>query len=245
MIYITGDTHGDQYQWSEKIAPALGEGDQIIVVGDFGVGFWNGRYWDEEQFFDWLSEQPYTVLFIDGNHENFQKLGTYPVESWNGGKIHRLRDNLIHLMRGEVYQMDGKSLFTFGGGYSIDKYRRKEGISWWPEEMPSQEEYQNAERNLEMAGNCVDYIITHTAPSESVYYLSTMRNLGIMDNVVEERPLTTFLDEIQRRISYKRWYCGHFHVDVALWRGQTVVFQSIRELESGRLVRRWEAGYGL
>lgn len=153
MIYDTGDIHANQYKWVEQIHPALSSGDILIVNGDFGIGFWNGRYWSEETFFDWISEQEYTVLFVDGNHENFNKLNDYPIELWNGGRVHKIRHNLIHLMRGEVYNIDGISVFAFGGGYSIDKYRRQENVSWWRQEMPSEEEYKNALCNASKGHN--------------------------------------------------------------------------------------------
>lgn len=241
MIYDTGDIHANQYKWVEQIHPALSSGDILIVNGDFGIGFWNGRYWSEETFFDWISEQEYTVLFVDGNHENFNKLNDYPVELWNGGRIHKIRHNLIHLMRGEVYNIDGISVFAFGGGYSIDKYRRQENVSWWRQEMPSEEEYKNAEKNLQKVDYQVDYIITHTAPSESVYYLSVMQRLAVNKNVVEEQPLNTFLDHIRQQVTYKHWYFGHFHIDIELWRNQTAVLSSIRELETGRIVKQWNS----
>lgn len=65
MIYITGDTHGNQFKWLEQIDPILKEGDIIIVCGDFGIGFFQQKYSSEESFYDFISEQPYTVLFID------------------------------------------------------------------------------------------------------------------------------------------------------------------------------------
>ena len=179
------------------------------------------------------------VLFVDGNHENFDNLYSCPVEDWNGGKIHKIRHNLIHLMRGEIYQIDGVTIFTFGGGYSMDKYLRQENVSWWPQEMPSEEEYRNAEQNLQKVDYQVDYIITHTAPSETVYYLSKMRRLGI-EKIVIERPLTTFLDNIRISVAYKHWYFGHFHVDEELWRNQTAILSTIRELESGKIVKEWD-----
>ena len=107
MIYITGDTHGNQFKWLEQIDPVLKEGDIIIVCGDFGIGFFQQKYSSEESFYDFISEQPYTVLFIDGNHENFNLLNSYQVESWNGGHVHKIRHNLIHLMRGEIYIIGG------------------------------------------------------------------------------------------------------------------------------------------
>lgn len=240
MIFITGDTHGDQYKWVEQIEPVLSPADTMIVCGDFGVGFWNGRYRSEEAFYDFLNEQKYTVLFVDGNHENFEKLFNYPVEMWCGGKVHKIRQNVIHLMRGEIYCIEGHSIFVMGGGYSIDKYRRTEGVSWWSQEMPLEEDYENALANLQKVDFKVDYIISHTAPSETVYYLSTLRSLGIKNTVTEELPLTSFLDGIQRKVDYLHWYFGHFHVDLELWRKQTVILNSVRELVSGRIIRQWE-----
>jgi hypothetical protein len=244
MIFLTGDTHGNQYKWVEQIESILTPSDIILVCGDFGVGFWDGRYWSEELFYDFISGQEYTVLFIDGNHEDFNKLNSYPVEVWCGGKVHKLRHNLIHLMRGEVYSIEGNSIFVMGGGYSIDKYLRTEGESWWPQEMPSEEEYKNAVVNLEKVNNQVDFIITHTAPSETVYYLSTLRSLGIKNNVTEELPLTMFLDEIQQKVTYRYWYFGHFHVDVELWRNQIAVLSSVRELSTGKIIRQWDSYEG-
>ena len=241
MLYDTGDTHANQRKWLKEIHPVLKPGDIIIVNGDFGIGFWDGVYWSEEMFYDWIEEQSYTVLFCDGNHENHEKLNKYPVEIWNDGRVHKIRKNLIHLMRGEVYNIDGTTIFAFGGGYSIDKYRRTEGISWWPQELPSEEEYRNAEKNLERVGYQVDYIVTHTAPFESVYYLSKYRSLGIKGDVAEELPLTTFLDNVVAKVLYRHFYFGHFHVDLDICRNQHAVMNSIRELETGKVVRQWES----
>ena len=99
------------------------------------------------------------MLFTDGNHENFDKLYGYPTETWCGGRVHKICSNVIHLMRGEVYCIGGCSIFDMGGGYSIDKYRRTEGVSWWPQEMPSEEEYNNALENLRKVDLKVDCIV--------------------------------------------------------------------------------------
>ena len=243
MIFITGDTHRELD--IHTINPrefvegrTLTRDDYVIICGDFGC-IWDGgsgdRFW-----LNWLESEGWNTLFIDGNHENFDKLNSYPVETWRGGKVHKIRRNIIHLMRGEVYCVEENTIFVMGGGYSIDKYRRTEGVSWWRREMPSEEEYHNAIMNLERVGNHVDYIITHTAPSETVYYLSTLRSLGIKNDVVQEQPLTSFLDEIQRKTTYKQWYFGHFHVDKELWRNQTALLNSVRELETGKVVRQWD-----
>lgn len=236
MICVTGDTHGNQVLWDAGINNSLNDGDTIIVLGDFGVGFFDGRYWSEEMFYDYLAEQKYTVLFIDGNHENFDKLNPYPVKQWNGGRVQFIRKNVIHLMRGEIYDIDGKKIFCFGGGYSLDRACRVPGRTWWPQEMPSDEEYKNATKNLEACDFKVDYVLTHTAPTDTVEYMSKL-NLGIKNTVVEEFPLTGYLQWVVEKTSYDKWYFGHFHVDAKLWRNQYAVLDGIRNLQTGDLLK--------
>ena len=62
MLYITGDTHGNQLKWLEQIHPALSPGDGVIVAGDFGYGFWSGPLGSEDAIYDWLAAQPYAVF---------------------------------------------------------------------------------------------------------------------------------------------------------------------------------------
>ena len=235
-FYITGDTHGDQLLWDKYISSFLMPNDTIIVLGDFGMGFFDEKYRTEEEFFDYIEEQEYTVLFCDGNHENFEKLKRYDISIWNEGRAQIIRKNLIHLMRGEIYKIDGKRVFVFGGGFSVDKQYRVPGQSWWPDEMPNDSEYENARLHLQACNGKVDYILTHTAPADTVEYLSHLR-LGIKNNVLEEYPLTGFLNGIQYTVQYEKWYFGHFHVDRELWRNQYALLDAIRELHTGELVK--------
>lgn len=143
------------------------------------------------------------MLFIDGNHENFDKLNSYPIETWCGGKVHKIRNNVIHLMRGEVYCIEGNTIFVMGGGYSIDKSPSDRRSFLVAPGDAVRSGIPKCPCNLQRVNYQVDYIITHTAPSETVYYLSTLRSLGIKNNVTEELPLTIFLDDIQRKGDYR------------------------------------------
>ena len=236
MFYLTGDIHGNQVLWDTCINSFLKSGDKIAVPGDIGIGFFDGKFWTEEMFFDYIAEQDYTVLFCDGNHENFEKLNGYVVSDWNGGRVHFIRNNLIHLMRGEIYEIDGSTFLTFGGGFSIDKEFREPRNIWWPEEMPNASEYENASNNLIRHDCKVDYILTHTAPGDTVAYLSYL-NLGIRNNILEEKPLTDFLNWVANTVEYKKWYFGHYHIDRELWRNQYVLLHAIRELHTGKLIK--------
>ena len=123
MIYLTGDCHGDFHRFArrqrEKLSVEPGEGDQVIVCGDLGL-LWAR---DRELTYNlkWLSKLPFTLLWVQGNHENYDLIAEYPMEQWNGGKVrHILRDKIILLERGQIFRIEGKRFFTFGGASSHD-----------------------------------------------------------------------------------------------------------------------------
>lgn len=228
MIYITGDTHGiiEEFEKRGLLGDSLLKaGDYLIVAGDFGFIFRTKgtmSYLDEQMDMEKLKKLPYTILFVDGNHENFFRLyNHYPTEMWNGGRIHRIAPNIIHLMRGQVYEIEGKRIFTMGGGYSRDKASRIEGDSWWREEMPSNGEYREATASLKDVNMQVDVIVTHTAPRKVI--------LGMLRSPDEhELELTGFFDWLMDEVTYDRWYFGHWHTDSDLgYRGFRTVYSDV------------------
>ena len=230
MIYITGDTHGEANRFEEiQKRYQLTENDALMVAGDFGCIFGLGA--QDEQKLDKLEALPYTVLFIDGNHECFPKLFSYPEEMWCGGRVHRIRRNILHLMRGQVYDMNGISVFTMGGGYSIDVALRVPGRSWWPEEMPSDEEYAEAWSNLQKHGNIVDVIISHAAPEETMQMFVQMNVISY--RFPQEARLNAFLENVRQTVAHKRDYFGHMHLDRQLFRNQTALYHDVYQLETG------------
>ena len=125
-IYITGDTNSEVSRFEElKRKSFLFRRDTLIVVGDFDSIFGMGRR--DEAKLEALVALTYTTLFLDGNHECFPEIFVYPEEMWNGGKIHRILPNLLYLMRGQVYDLTGLTVFTMGGDYSIDVMYRIPG----------------------------------------------------------------------------------------------------------------------
>lgn len=227
MIYLTGDTHGelDIGKLTSKYRPEqqgalFQKGDCLIILGDFGFPFTPTEIEQHELFGErggkysrrmkWFTEQPYTVLFIDGNHDNHDWWAKQEVSEMFGGRvqIHPHAENVIHLMRGEVYDIEGRSFFTFGGAASVDKNWRIEGLSWWRGEEAQRSEIENALDNLERVGNKVDYILTHTMP------MSIIKSIPMFDHKVYPCTTAAFLDEVLNRVEYDKWFCGHFHVDM-------------------------------
>ena len=212
-IYITGDIHGhvDIHKLSNKnfrpdknlkerysVQGNEDHNDYLIVTGDLGFPFhtvefdenFNPKEKQYKYWLNWLANKPYTILFCDGNHENFDFWDAQPVYEWHGGKvhIHPNAPNIIHLIRGEVYDICGYSVLAFGGAASHDIKPafdcfghciwkgRVEGKSWW------------AKHGIDIS----DIIKEHEYTPD---------------------PTAEFLDEILASTDYRIWLCGHIHKD--------------------------------
>ena len=231
MIYVTGDCHSDFVRFNKENFSEqedMTKDDFVIICGDFG-GVWNMNEESkrEKWWMDWLENKSYTTLFVDGNHENFDRLNSYPIEEWNGGKVHKIRPSVIHLMRGQVFQLAGKKIFTFGGAASHDisggileaddpdfKAKKKEldqdwkpyrinHVNWWAQELSSEEEMQEGLYNLSLHGNKVDIIVSHCCSSSTQALIS--------GGMYKPDMLTQYLEQIQQKVTYKKWFFGHYH----------------------------------
>ncbi len=238
-VYVTGDIHG----WLDigKLTPErwpqgtkLRKSDFLVICGDFGLCWTNPATLEEKFFLEWLDNRPWTTLFIDGNHENYDLLDSYPVCTWRGGKASRIpgTKHIFHLLRGQVYNMGQFGLwFCMGGAPSHDIGGRMEGVSWWPREMPSDEEYAEARANLDRVGWSVDYVFTHEVP-RSLRRHAMVRHYD--PSREQDDPLTRFLQEVDDRLDkcrLKVWYAGHYHDDMMLRDRQHVeLYNQIVEL---------------
>lgn len=160
-------------------------------------------------------------IAITGNC-NFTRLNSYPITQWNGGNVHIINDSVIHLMRGQVFNIEGKTFFTMGGAESYDKQYRTIGLSWWKEEIPSYSEIEEGFRNLNKHNNTVDYVLTHTSPSRFVHQM--------IDYADATDPTHKMLDAIEETITFKHWFYGHWHLDMQFDDKFTCLYNSIINL---------------
>lgn len=224
MIYITGDMHGEEQRLYEKPLRRLKEGDTLLVCGDFGF------VWDdspkERKLLEYLGSRKYTVAFVDGTHENYDLLNRCRMTVWNGGRVHRVAGNLFHLMRGQIFTLEGQTFFTFGGGESYDREMRQEHVSWWREELPSPSEMSEGAENIDDAGCKVDYIITHEPPS--LVKSSMLLRHGEADRV---NRLNGYLEQLNRECTFRHWFFGSMHEDRRVTPVHTAVFRSLLRLD--------------
>ncbi len=226
MIYVTGDTHRSDLLYLHNFCdnhPELNKNDYIIIAGDFGGVWAKGTL---ERDLKSFSDLPATILFVDGNHENFDLINSYPVEMWNGGKVHKIKPDIIHLMRGQVFELENQTIFTFGGATSIDRDWRVEGESWWAQELPTFEELDEGIANLKRYKNKVDFIITHSCGQRALMYPQIRIEAGIKTMCPESHLLSNFEDVVQ----FKHWYFGHFHIDAQLSDRYTALHHNVVRL---------------
>lgn len=223
MIYVTGDTHGthDFAKLLDNKYKKLTKNDFMIICGDCGAVFDR----DSSRVINLYEYLPYTVLFVDGNHENFDMLNSYPIEIWNCGKVHKISNSVYHLMLGQVYCLDGIKFFCFGGALSFDKSRRIRGKTWWEAELPTKEDYYEAVNNLKTFKNQVDFVITHDCP------LSWMGGVKDSPKLIHEGYIQSssniFLEEIASNLHFRHWFFGHYHIDVKLTPIATELFHNV------------------
>ena len=252
MIYLTGDTHGSFKRFTPEYLNDRGleitEKDYVIVCGDFGLLWEDGdRYREQLEFMKTL---PFTLLWVQGNHENYDMIRAIRPSTWKGGRVrHVIKNKVILLERGQIFNIDGKTFFTFGGGLSHDIQggvldRSKPDFSkkledamdsalpfrilresWWPEEMPGKRQMDAGRRHLESVGNKVDYIITHCCSSSLQEELRPW---------YKPDPLTDYFEELEECVTYKRWYFGHYHSDVRIDDKHTLLYRTILPLEDDK-----------
>lgn len=234
MIYITGDCHAEWDRFSMENFPeqkGTTRDDYVIVCGDFGI-------WDDSKrerwWLDWFAEKSFTILFCDGNHENFDQLNSYEVVDFHGGKAHKIRENVYHLMRGYIFDLCEKKFFVFGGAQSHDiqdgildvkdypsrkamirdyEYRtyflgqmlRINHESWWEQELPTNEEMGFGTSTLNAHDNKVDYIVSHCCPQEIASLMS--------GGFYKPDRLTMFFDKVAETTEFSKWFFGHYHND--------------------------------
>lgn len=221
-IFITGDTHG--LNDAEKLVTCSAKNnltyeDYVIICGDCEV------LWDKKltkEFVSFYENLHTNVLFIDGNHENYDMLNALPITEWNGGKVHKVTEHVIHLMRGQVFILDDKKFLCLGGADSHDRSSRIEHISWWRQEAITSADVAEAKRNLAHFGNVVDYVIAHTPTYDfQNKIIDELTQCGeavpfYLRNKLTRTPSANSLEEIAGIVKYTAWFSGHLHIDTKI-----------------------------
>lgn len=209
MILITGDVHGDFTRFRDKRLHRLKKSDALIICGDFGM-IWDGSR-KEKAMLKRLGRRRYSILFVEGSHENFTELEKYPTEQWCGGLTRKISGNLRQLIRGNVYEIAGKRVFAFGGG----KAENSNDPLQMKYEVPSQEELDSADKRLTECGNTVDIVVSYEPPATVGEFLG---------GEPETNTISAYLEEKKNTLTFSQWFFGKFHRNKRIPTKFTAVF---------------------
>ena len=186
--------------------------DILIILGDAGINFSGG--WRDLRKKELLESLPITIFAIHGNHEQRPyTIETYKEKMWHGDKVYYEEEypDLLFAKDGEVFELDGKKAIVMGGAYSVDKMiRLMYGYGWWPDEQPSQEIKDKVIQTLDACGWQVDTVLSHTCPYP---YEPREAFLPMIDQSTVDDSTEKWLEEIERKLKYGHWFCGHWHID--------------------------------
>ncbi len=216
MIFYTGDTHGRFLKVENALRKGIIEkGDTVVILGDAGFNYYGNS--KEKRIKQQINELGITIFCIHGNHEmRPETIPTYRTGEWNGGAVYYEEKyaNILFAKDGEIYDLDGRKSIAVGGAYSVDKfYRLERGYRWFPDEQPSDEIKSRVEKSLDKSNWKIDQLLSHTCPSK---YIPTEAFLSCIDQSRVDNSTEEWLDKLEEKTDYKRWLCGHWHIDKSI-----------------------------
>ena len=218
-IVFMGDSHGNAMMIAQAYSLAVQvNADRVVSVGDWGS--WPGPSGDD--FVAYCSDSAVSsgipLYVCRGNHDDPSRLEYGEAFSWTKEGHKQIAPGVFFLGRTGVWNWDGKWFAVCGGAYSIDKWARKPGISWWNEETITLGDIENLSTAREEAGiERVDVLITHDAPTSLPEWEGFIKDdprsdssRGMIDLAhIATRPRLQFAGHYHR---YNRW--NHFNCEV-------------------------------
>lgn len=230
MIFVTGDTHRDFnriFDFNEKIS--LTENDIMIILGDVGINYFGDKR--DIKFKEMLiSKLKCTIFAIHGNHEmNPEYMSSMKEKEWNNGIVYYEEDfpTILYAKDGEIYNLNGKETLVLGGAYSVDKYYRlSHGLKWFEDEQISNSVKDRCISNIENNNWKVDIVLSHTVPYN---YRPIDLFLSFIDQSTVDETMENWLQYIEDKLKYHKWYCGHYHCNRIVDKIE-MMFDTIKEL---------------
>ncbi len=195
MIVLTGSTWGRAglARLRNGVLDGLTKEDFLIVLGDCGV---LAPRTDRDRVVREYRELPCSVLYLDGSRDDYDTLADYPVFRWNGGAVQVISRGILHLMRGQVFRLEGKTFLVCGGAATPGRDEAGKYWDWWPEQDPGPADRAAAADALTACGHKVDYVLSCDLPARW------------RPSAEPASAAAQWLDELLSAVTYGRWFFG-------------------------------------
>lgn len=203
------------------------------MLGDNGVNYWGPHR--DKKLKNYLASLPISFFMIKGNHDQrpskkqyINKRDAHPLVTGLCLVEPEFPSLLFSTMWGSyifrVGPEDYITSFVLGGAYSADKWYRLEmqalghsGYRWFADEQMTADEMKEAERFMMEVTNLGaplgashDVILSHTCPFK---YIPRDMFMPVIDQSTVDDTMEHWMDGIEEKVPYKKWYCGHWHTD--------------------------------
>ena len=260
-IYIRGDLHANARNEMKQLnsdnfpqQKEMTKEDYVIICGDFGFVWFAEETKEEKWWLNWLEERNFTTLFIDGNHDNHDRLDSYPVENWHGGKVHFIRPSVIHLMRGQVYEINGKTFTTMGGAPSHDiqdgvfdpadyatredmitdinrKMRAKGGWQYFLYRIKGESWWEREQPSTKEWHEWHNNLEAHNFKVDYVLTHEAPASVIPLISIFKPTEMSEMLEKYRWCLDYKHWFFGHYHQDRRINEKESVVYENLIRVE--------------
>lgn len=200
-VILQGDSHDTSIVY-DTLNLRIPNGSDYVHLGDVGLGFGGETYAmkNAETWLDRINKLCITLnincYLIEGNHDNPAVWELPPLS------------NVFLPKSGEVGIFpNGKKVLFIGGGISVDRCVRKEGIDYWKGELTPK--LENVEKcDVLFSHDCPEHFNYSTASLPQNFQWYVDRDLTLMDDALAQRLNMT---DIVKRSEVKEIYHGHFH----------------------------------
>ena len=234
IIAVLGDVHGIDWIVTEIIRNTveycndnnIHQPEVLVQVGDF----WSYSHKQLKTISYTAKKNNMNVLFIPGNHEDWDKL-----DQWSTTTITMIKDNIYYAPIGSSALLHDKKVLLVGGAVSPDKEYRTPGYDWYSQESISMKQYNNI---MDTIDNSFNIIISHDSPLDvSTPVQFTITNDKINKECSHNRKLLqNITDNTQAELLIHGHYHNHYELMVDNNDYQKKVIGINKEKEPGSLL---------
>ena len=192
---------------------------------------WNeGQVWYEPEYSNLLFAKDGEVYNINGN-KALVIGGAYSVDKYyRAAKFYINNRGYMPYLKTLMGIAQGNIIISDKDKKEVDKFLNEDSgcFGWWKDEQISEKD-RNRINSLIKDIKSFDIVLSHTCPLK--YEPTEVFIKGLNQDFVDKN-MESWLNEVEEKVNYKKWYAGHFHIDKNLNNGFEFLFKAVKEISA-------------